>query len=91
MIEKMPHVALEAVKQFRIIDRAFRKDSFFLSFLERDPKYLPPEIPRTKAARKEQMEREQEMKRLLKEEGSKETKEDSFAKTPLEVRYIPLL
>ena len=31
MIEKMPQIAMEAVEQFHLLDRAFRKHDFYLS------------------------------------------------------------
>ena len=37
MIEKLPKVAQEAMQQFVIIDRAFRKEYYYLSYLESDP------------------------------------------------------
>ena len=37
MIEKMPKVAMEALDQFLIVDMAFRKEQYYLSFLEKDP------------------------------------------------------
>ena len=37
MVEKMPHVALEALDQFRSTDPAFRKDFYYLNYLEYDP------------------------------------------------------
>ena len=88
MIEKMPQIALEAVEQFHITDRAFRKDYYYLSFLENDPKYLHPEVPKSRKERKEKKYRDQEMKRLMKEKGMKESKQQTFAKIPLEVSYF---
>jgi len=38
MVEKMPHIAVDGLDQFVIGDNAFRKDYFFLNFLEYDPK-----------------------------------------------------
>ena len=38
MVEKMPHIAVDALDQFVINDNAFRKDYVFLNFLEYDPK-----------------------------------------------------
>ncbi len=37
MIEKMPKIAKEALEQFVYIDRAFRKEHYYLSYLEADP------------------------------------------------------
>lgn len=37
MVEKMPHVALDALDQFRTNDAAFRKDYFYLNYLDYDP------------------------------------------------------
>ena len=37
MVEKMPHVALEALNQFRVTDYAFRKEYYYLNYLEYDP------------------------------------------------------
>ena len=86
MIEKMPHIAMDAVEQFHNIDRAFRKHYFYLSFLEKDPKFLPPEEPKSKRERRELKEREKEKKRIMKEKGlKKQRKEKTFAKTPVEV------
>lgn len=86
MIEKMPHIALEAVEQFHNIDRAFRKHYFYLSFLEKDIKYLPAPEPATSREKREKREREKEQKRMMKEKGIKKgKKEKTFAKVPIEV------
>eukprot|EP00794_Sanderia_malayensis_P013784 gene13784-15226_t len=37
MIEKMPKIAEEALEQFMDIDRAFRKEYYYLNYLEQDP------------------------------------------------------
>lgn len=37
MVEKMPHIAVEALDQFRVTDTAFRKDYFYLNYLESNP------------------------------------------------------
>lgn len=37
MVEKMPHIAVDALNQFVIDDTAFRKSYFFLNYLEYDP------------------------------------------------------
>lgn len=37
LIEKLPKVAHEALQQFVTIDRAFRKEYYYLSYLESDP------------------------------------------------------
>ena len=37
MIEKMPHIAVDALNQFQSLDVAFRKESFFLNYLESNP------------------------------------------------------
>ena len=37
MVEKMPHIAVEALNQFRVTDRAFRKDYFYLNYMESNP------------------------------------------------------
>jgi len=85
MIEKMPQIAIEAVEQFHLLDRAFRKHYYYLSYLEPDPKFLAQAIPDSKRERKEQKERMKEEKRLMKEAGKKGKKEKTYAKTPLEV------
>ena len=36
----MPQIAMEAVEQFHLLDRAFRKHYYYLSYLERDPQFL---------------------------------------------------
>ena len=88
MIEKMPHIAIEAVEQFHNIDRAFRKHYFYLSYLEKDPKYLGAKKPTTTRALREHKEKEKEKKRAMKEKGIKKPKkEKTFAKVPLEVRF----
>ena len=38
MVEKMPHIAVDALDQFLLHDSAFRKDYFYLNYLENDPK-----------------------------------------------------
>lgn len=38
MVEKMPHIAEEALNQFQVNDSAFRKDYFYLNYLEYPPK-----------------------------------------------------
>ena len=86
MIEKMPQVAIEAVEQFRLLDRAFRKHYYYLSYLEPDPKFSAEAIPADKRERKEQKERQKEEKRLIKEQGNeKGKKQKTYAKTPLEI------
>ena len=70
MIEKMPQIAIEAVEQFHLLDRAFRKHYYYLSYLEPDPKFLAEAIPASKRERKEQKERQKEEKRLMKEQGN---------------------
>lgn len=86
MIEKMPQIAIDAVEQFHLLDRAFRKHYYYLSYLERDPKFLANPIPESKREQKEQKEREKEEKKLMKEAGGKvKKKEKTYAKTPLEV------
>jgi len=86
MIEKMPHVAIEAAEQFHLLDRAFRKHYYYLSFLEPDPNFLLPPIPTSKRERREQKENQKEEKRLMKEQGKKvKKKAKTYAKTPLEV------
>ena len=37
MIEKMPNIAKESLEQFVSIDRAFRKEYYYLNYLEHDP------------------------------------------------------
>ena len=37
MVEKMPHIAVDALDQFFVDDTAFRKSYFFLNYLEYDP------------------------------------------------------
>ena len=86
MIEKMPQIAIEAVEQFHLLDRAFRKHYYYLSYVEPDPKFLAEAIPESKREQKEQKERQKEEKRLMKESGKKyKKKEKTYAKTPLEV------
>uniref|UniRef100_A0A7M5WS19 Ion transport domain-containing protein n=1 Tax=Clytia hemisphaerica TaxID=252671 RepID=A0A7M5WS19_9CNID len=86
MIEKMPQIALEAVEQFHLLDLAFRKHYYYLSYLEPDPAFMVEYIPESKKERKEQVERRKAEKRLLKDSGQRVTKkEKSYAKTPLEV------
>lgn len=86
MIEKMPHVAIEAAEQFHLLDRAFRKHYYYLSYIEPDPLFLLPPIPTSKRERREQKENQKEEKRLMKEQGKKAKKrEKTYAKTPLEV------
>lgn len=92
MIEKMPQIAIEAVEQFHLLDRAFRKHYYYLSYLEPDPKFLGEEIPDSKREKKEMKERQKEEKRLMKEAGKKNyKKEKTYAKTPLEVSYINIV
>ncbi len=89
MIEKMPHIAIEAVEQFHYVDRAFRKHYFYLSYLEKDPKYLAEPRPKSNREIREKKEREKEAKRILKEKGMKKPKkEKTYAKVPIEVRHI---
>ena len=38
MVEKMPHIAYDALNQFHVSDNAFRKDFYYLNYLEYDPK-----------------------------------------------------
>ena len=57
MIEKMPQVTIEAVEQFHLLNKAFRKHYYYLSYLEPDPKFLAEPIPSSKRERKEQKER----------------------------------
>ena len=86
MIEKMPHIAVEAVEQFHNIDRAFRKHYFYLSYLEKDPKFLAEPSPSTTREKREKKEKEKESKRAMKEKGIKKLKrEKTFAKVPIEV------
>ena len=92
MIEKMPQIATEAIEQFHLLDRAFRKHYYYLSYLERDPSFLAEPIPESSRERKEQKERQKEEKKLMKEAGKKiKKKEKTYAKTPLEVRVILLI
>ena len=87
MIEKMPQIAIEAVEQFHLLDLAFRKHYYYLSYLEPDPNYMIDYIPESKRERLEQKERRKAEKRLLKDSGQRVLKkEKSYAKTPLEVR-----
>ena len=37
LIEKLPKVGKDALEQFVVIDRAFRKEYYYLSYLENDP------------------------------------------------------
>ena len=88
MIEKMPHVAIEAVEQFHNIDRAFRKHYFYLSYLEKDSKFLKDPEPSSKREKREKKEREKENKRIMKEKGMKIPKpQKTFAKIPIEVSF----
>ena len=88
MIEKMPHVAIEAVEQFYNIDRAFRKHYFYLSYLEKDSKFLKDPEPSSKRERREKKEREKENKRIMKEKGMKIPKpQKTFEKIPMEVNF----
>lgn len=87
MIEKMPQIAVEAVEQFHLLDLAFRKHYYYLSYLEPDPNFLVEYIPEEKRERKELEERKKAEKKLIKNSGQKIVKkEKSYAKTPLEVR-----
>ena len=82
----MPHVAMEAMEQFHIIDRAFRKHFYYLSYLEPDPKFLPEELPEEKSQLRDFQKRKREEKKERKETGQKNQKKlKSYAKTPLEV------
>ena len=86
MIEKMPQIALEAVEQFHLLDLAFRKHYYYLSYLEPDPNFMIEYIPESKRERRDQSERKKAEKRLLKNAGKRVIKkEKSYAKTPLEV------
>ncbi|XP_066925009.1 uncharacterized protein [Clytia hemisphaerica] len=86
MIEKMPNIAIEAVEQFHLLDLAFRKHYYYLSYLEPDPHYMVDYIPESKRERKEQRERRKAEEKLIKDTGqSIIKKEKSYAKTPLEV------
>ena len=38
MVEKMPHIAVEGLNQFYSVDVAFRKGTFYLNYLEGNPK-----------------------------------------------------
>ena len=88
MIEKMPQVAIEAAEQFHLLDRAFRKHYYYLSYLEPDPHFLAPPIPTSKRERRELKENKKDEKRLMKEQGKKVKKrEKTYAKTPLEVNF----
>ena len=89
MVEKMPQVAIEAAEQFHLLDRAFRKHYYYLSYLEPDPLFLAPPIPTSKRERRELKENKKDEKRLMKEQGKKMKKrEKTYAKTPLEVIYF---
>lgn len=37
MIEKMPHIAEDALNQFVSLDVGYRRESFYLNYLEHDP------------------------------------------------------
>ena len=88
MIEKMPNIALEAVEQFHSIDRAFRKHYFYLSYLEKDSKYLGDLEPAKKREKQEKKERQKEYKKEMKEKGIKIPKtKKTFAKLPIEVIF----
>ena len=89
MIEKMPQIALEAVEQFHLLDLAFRKHYYYLSYLEPDPNFMIEYIPESKRERRDHSERKKAEKRLLKDAGQRATKkEKSYAKTPLEVHIL---
>jgi len=89
MIEKMPQIAIEAVEQFHLLDLAFRKHYYYLSYLEPDPNFIVDYIPESKRERREQVERKKAEKRLLKDSGQRMSKkEKSYAKTPLEVKMF---
>lgn len=86
MIEKMPQISLEAVEQFHLLDLAFRKHYYYLSYLEPDPNFIVEYIPEGKQERKEIAERKKAEKQLMKDSGQRAVKkEKSYAKTPLEV------
>ena len=88
MIEKMPHIAIEAVEQFHYIDRAFRKHYFYLSYLEKDSRFLKDPEPSSKRERREKKERKKENKKIMKEKGMKIPKQKkTFAKIPIEVSF----
>ena len=89
MIEKMSHVAIEAIEQFHSIDRAFRKHYFYLNYLEKDSKFLEEPDPPSKREKREKKEREKEDKRIMKEKGMKVPKPlKTFAKIPIEVNFV---
>ena len=69
-----------------LLDRAFQKHYYYLSYLEPDPKFFAESIRSSKRERIEQRERQKEEKRLTKEQGNgEEKKQKTYAKTPLEV------
>ena len=82
----MPHIALEAVEQFHYKDIAFRKHYYYLSYLEPAPKFLRPEVPKSKREKLYQKEMEKAEKHEMKEQGIRpKRKLKTFAKVPLEV------
>ena len=87
LIEKMPHVAIEAVEQFHELDTAFRKQYYYLAQLESDPNFLIEKIPLKRKDRRELEAKNQAERKLLKEQGLPfpKKKAKTYAKTPLEV------
>ena len=88
MIEKMPNIATEAVEQFHSFDIAFRKHYFYLSYLEKDSKYLEELEPTKRREKQEKKERQKECTKEMKEEGIKMPKvKKTYAKLPIEVIF----
>ena len=87
LIEKMPQIAMEAIEQFHLLDRAFRKHYYYLSYLELDPIFLGEKIPEAKRDRKEQTARNKAANKIIKEETGrkKSSGPKCYARTPLQV------
>lgn len=83
----MPQIAMEAIEQFHLLDRAFRKHYYYLGYLELDPTFLGERIPEAKRDRKEQTARNKAAKKMIKEETGKSnvSSPKCYARTPLEV------
>ena len=89
MIQVEPHVWgwwLKNATSCHLLDRAFQKHYYYLSYLWPDPRFLAESIPSSKRERIEQRERQKEEKWLTKEQGNgKEKKQKTYDKTPLEI------
>ena len=60
---------MEAVGQFHLLDRAFRKHYYYLSYLESDPSFLLEKIPANKRDQKDMKAKKKAEKKLVKEQG----------------------